>query len=129
MSVPQTATEAPPYAAASIRRQVEWVDTDASGHHHNSAILRWVEAFEAVLFHDLGLDDYFPLAPRVHQTVDFTTIRPPGRGRPSMRTANQVTHKQHATNQPHATKQTRRTTDVHVECSARRTALHGCRGH
>ena len=67
MSVPQTATEAPPYAMATIRRRVEWGDTDASGHHHNSAMLRRVEAREAVLFHDLGLDGYFPSAPRVHR--------------------------------------------------------------
>lgn len=73
MSVPQTDTETPPYATATIHRHVEWVDTDAAGHHHNSAILRWVEACEAELSHDLGLDDYFPSAPRVHQTVDFTS--------------------------------------------------------
>lgn len=58
--------------AATIQRRVEWVDTDAAGHQHNSAILRWVEACEAELFRDLGIDDYVPSAPRVQQLVNFT---------------------------------------------------------
>ena len=35
---------------ASVERTVEWVDTDASGHQHNSAVMRWVESAEAELF-------------------------------------------------------------------------------
>ena len=54
-----------------IDSRVEWVDTDASGHHHNSAVMRWVEAAEAELIRRAGLDDYFPTAPRVHQSIDF----------------------------------------------------------
>ncbi|WP_102157551.1 acyl-CoA thioesterase [Zhihengliuella halotolerans] len=53
-------------------RTVEWVDTDASGHQHNSAIVRWVEAAEAKLFRELELPEYFPAAPRVQQTVNYT---------------------------------------------------------
>ncbi|HEV7168830.1 MAG TPA: thioesterase family protein [Micrococcaceae bacterium] len=60
-------------AKASIERTVEWVDTDASGHQHNSAIMRWVEAAEAQLVRDLGLDDYFPAAPRVRQEINYRT--------------------------------------------------------
>jgi len=54
-----------------IDTRVEWVDTDASGHHHNSAVMRWVEAAEAELIRRAWLDDYFPAAPRVHQSIDF----------------------------------------------------------
>lgn len=56
---------------ASVERTVEWVDTDASGHQHNSAILRWVEAAEAELFRKLQLPDYFPSAPRVQQVINY----------------------------------------------------------
>jgi acyl-CoA thioester hydrolase len=59
-------------SSCSIERIVEWVDTDAAGHQHNSVILRWAEACEAQLFRDLNLPDYFPTAPRVQQTVNFT---------------------------------------------------------
>ncbi|WP_306844842.1 acyl-CoA thioesterase [Paenarthrobacter nicotinovorans] len=50
---------------------VEWADTDAAGHHHNSAIVRWVEAAEAELMRELGIPDYFPVAPRVQQLLNF----------------------------------------------------------
>ena len=57
---------------ASIVRNVEWVDTDASGHQHNSAIMRWVESAEAELFlNRLRLPDYFLGAPRIHQEIHF----------------------------------------------------------
>ncbi|BCW08550.1 thioesterase family protein [Arthrobacter sp. NtRootA1] len=59
------------FPAASVERTVEWVDTDASGHQHNSAILRWVEAAEAELFRSLELPDYFPNAPRVQQVINY----------------------------------------------------------
>ncbi|WP_248763339.1 thioesterase family protein [Pseudarthrobacter sp. SSS035] len=59
------------YPQASIERTVEWVDTDASGHQHNSAILRWVEGAEAELFRSLDLPDYFPSAPRVQQVINY----------------------------------------------------------
>lgn len=57
---------------ASIERTVEWVDTDASGHQHNSAVMRWVESAEAELFlRTLQLPDYFPSVPRIHQEIHF----------------------------------------------------------
>lgn len=59
------------FPEASVQRTVEWVDTDASGHQHNSAILRWVEAAEAELFRSLELPDYFPSAPRVQQVINY----------------------------------------------------------
>lgn len=60
----QTSTR-PPQAgvsSASIERTVEWVDTDAAGHQHNSAIMRWAESAEAELFRQLELPEYFPSA-------------------------------------------------------------------
>lgn len=60
-----------PSESTSIARRVEWVDTDAAGHHHNSAIMRWVEAAEAQLIRELGMTGYFPVSPRVQQVVNF----------------------------------------------------------
>lgn len=57
--------------STSLDRAVEWVDTDASGHQHNSAIMRWMEAAEAQLMRELDLTDYFPLSPRVQHLVNF----------------------------------------------------------
>ncbi|NYD41123.1 hotdog domain-containing protein [Nocardioides panaciterrulae] len=54
-----------------FRTRVEWVDTDAAGIYHNSAVLRFVEAAEATLMRERGLDDYFPGAPRVRYEVDY----------------------------------------------------------
>ena len=63
--------QTPRVGHASIDKVVEWVDTDASGHQHNSAIMRWVEAAEAELMRTLDLPDYFPSAPRVHQEISY----------------------------------------------------------
>lgn len=57
--------------SVSVDQTVEWVDTDASGHQHNSVVIRWVEAAEAQLMRDLDLPDYFPNAPRVQHVVNF----------------------------------------------------------
>ncbi|MDQ0754934.1 thioesterase family protein [Arthrobacter sp. B3I4] len=56
---------------ATLERTIEWVDTDAAGHQHNSAVLRFVEACEAKLFRDLDLPEYFPSAPRVRQELNY----------------------------------------------------------
>lgn len=56
---------------ATLERIIEWVDTDAAGHQHNSAVLRFVEACEAKLFRDLGLPEYFPSAPRVRHEFNY----------------------------------------------------------
>lgn len=58
-------------ARATISRRIEWWDTDASGHYHNAAILRMVEACEAELMRGLGIQDYFGHVPRVRQEVSF----------------------------------------------------------
>ena len=54
-----------------IERRVEWSDTDAAGHQHYSAILRWAEAAEAELLRQLGVGWLFGRVPRVRHEVDY----------------------------------------------------------
>lgn len=54
-----------------IERRVEWSDTDAAGHQHYTAILRWAEAAEAELLRTLGLGWLFGRLPRVRHEVDY----------------------------------------------------------
>ena len=58
-------------ATGTHRARVEWMDTDAAGHHHNTAINRWVESAEASLMRERGLAGYFGAAPRVRHEVDY----------------------------------------------------------
>lgn len=60
-------------ASISIRRKVEWVDTDASGHWHNTAVVRLCEMAESALFAALGLEDVFYSngAPRVRMEAHY----------------------------------------------------------
>ncbi len=58
-------------AGNALQRTIEWVDTDAAGHQHNSVILRFVEAAEAKLFRELGQNSYFGMAPRVRHETDY----------------------------------------------------------
>jgi acyl-CoA thioester hydrolase len=51
--------------------RVEWMDTDAAGHHHNTAVVRFVESAEAALMRERGIPGYFGTAPRVRYEVDF----------------------------------------------------------
>jgi acyl-CoA thioester hydrolase len=60
-------------ARAVHRSRVEWMDTDASGHHHNTSVVRFVEAAEAALMRERGITGYFGAAPRVRYEVDFTS--------------------------------------------------------
>lgn len=53
------------------RCRVEWADTDASGHYHNSAVVRYVEAAEAALVRERGVVGYFGVVPRVRYEVEF----------------------------------------------------------
>jgi acyl-CoA thioester hydrolase len=57
--------------AVLVERRVEWSDTDAAGHHHHGAVLRWVESAEAELLRRHGLDWLFGRTPRVHYEVDY----------------------------------------------------------
>jgi len=60
-------------ASVEVRRRVEWSDTDAAGHHHNTAVLRWLEEAETVLHEQLGVvEQTFGRTPRVRIEIDFT---------------------------------------------------------
>ncbi len=52
-------------------RRVEWPDTEAAGHYHHSAVIRWVESAEAVLYEQLGLRELFGRIPRVRYEVEY----------------------------------------------------------
>jgi acyl-CoA thioesterase FadM len=54
-----------------IQRKVEWIDTDAAGHWHYSAVVRWVEAAETALCERLGQLALYGHVPRVRFEVDF----------------------------------------------------------
>lgn len=59
-------------ASITIQRRIEWSDTDASGHWHNTAAFRMVEWAETALFERLGiLEDVYGRLPRVHVDADF----------------------------------------------------------
>jgi acyl-CoA thioester hydrolase len=56
----------------SIRRRVQWIDTDAAGIWHHSVVIRWAEEAEAELHRRLGIiDETFGATPRVHTEFDF----------------------------------------------------------
>jgi acyl-CoA thioester hydrolase len=57
--------------SVTVERMVEWPDTDAAGHYHHSSVIRWVEAAEAALHTELGLDELFGTVPRVHYELDY----------------------------------------------------------
>lgn len=59
-------------ASVVVERRVEWVDTDASGHHHNAAVLRWFEIAERCLLERAGLlEEVYGHLPRARIEVDF----------------------------------------------------------
>jgi YbgC/YbaW family acyl-CoA thioester hydrolase len=56
----------------TIRRRVQWMDTDAAGVWHHSTAVRWMEEVEAELHRELGIiDETFGRTPRVHVEFDF----------------------------------------------------------
>lgn len=60
-------------ASITIDRQVAWFDTDASGQHHFTAVLRWVEDAENALLDRLGLSESLAgRMPRAHVEVDYS---------------------------------------------------------
>ena len=62
-------------ASILVQRKVEWSDTDASGHYHNSLIFRLCEVAETALFQGVGLLEYvYGRIPRVHVSVDFQDV-------------------------------------------------------
>lgn len=62
-------------AAASLRRRLDWADTDAAGYWHHSTFWKYAEAGEAELVRRLGLTDLtFGSTPRRTVTAEF--LRP-----------------------------------------------------
>lgn len=58
-----------------MQRRIEWSDTDASGHWHNTAAFRLAETAETLLFSRLGiLRDVYGRVPRVHIEADFLRV-------------------------------------------------------
>jgi acyl-CoA thioester hydrolase len=56
----------------TIRRRVQWMDTDAAGIWHHSVALRWAEEAEAELHRALGIIDLtFGATPRVKTEFEF----------------------------------------------------------
>jgi acyl-CoA thioester hydrolase len=59
-------------ARITVQQQVQWADTDASGHHHFSAPTRWIEQTENLLYESLGIADVTSgCVPRVHFEIDY----------------------------------------------------------
>lgn len=63
-------------ASIVVERRVEWSDTDASGIHHNTFIVRLAEAAEGALWRGLGLDltGREGRLPRVRMEIEY--LRP-----------------------------------------------------
>ena len=58
--------------SATVRRRIQWFDTDASTKYHNTAPLRLMEEAEAALLDRLGIiKDLYGWLPRVHVTIDY----------------------------------------------------------
>ena len=61
-----------PSPEITIRRRIQWFDTDASTKYHNTAPLRLIEEAEAALLDRLGIvREVYGSMPRAHVSVDF----------------------------------------------------------
>jgi len=59
-------------ASVSLRRRVQWMDTDAAGIWHHSTLIRWAEEAEAEMHRELGIiDQTFGVTPRVKLEFEF----------------------------------------------------------
>ena len=59
-------------ACITVQRRIEWADTDASGHYHNTAAFRFIEHAETALLDRLGfVHEIYGRHPRVHIEADF----------------------------------------------------------
>jgi acyl-CoA thioesterase FadM len=65
----------PDPATMVLRRRIEWMDTDASGHYHWTAAFRLAEAAEAAMHSALGIAERtFGLTPRVAVSASFRRV-------------------------------------------------------
>jgi acyl-CoA thioester hydrolase len=61
-------------SSITIRRRIEWMDTDAAGIYHWTTVFRLAEAAEASLHTALGIADRtFGATPRLRASGDFRT--------------------------------------------------------
>jgi acyl-CoA thioester hydrolase len=58
-------------ASISLKRHIEWIDTDAAGRYHYATALRLIEDAETSLLAQLGIVDIFTRLPRAHLEADF----------------------------------------------------------
>jgi acyl-CoA thioesterase FadM len=91
-------------ASITLRRRIEWMDTDAAGIYHWTTAFRLAEAAEAALHTALGIADRtFGATPRVSVRAEFkrslrfndpveVTLAVAAVGRTSVRYALTVTH-------------------------------------
>jgi YbgC/YbaW family acyl-CoA thioester hydrolase len=56
------------------RTKVAWVDTDAGGRIHFTAVFRWVEAAETALMRRMGLMEGWSDYPRRHVEADYLAV-------------------------------------------------------
>ena len=56
------------------RTKVAWVDTDAGGRIHFTAVFRWVEAAETALMRRIGLMEGWSDYPRRHVEADYLEV-------------------------------------------------------
>jgi acyl-CoA thioesterase FadM len=62
----------PDPARVTLRRRIEWMDTDAAGIYHWTTVFRLAEAAEAALHTALGIADFtFGATPRVAVAATF----------------------------------------------------------
>ncbi|HEX4518307.1 MAG TPA: thioesterase family protein [Gaiellaceae bacterium] len=54
-----------------MKFRVGWIDTDASGRIHFTAVFRWLETAEMQLYEDLGLLEGSIRLPRRHLETDY----------------------------------------------------------
>lgn len=60
-------------ASITVRRPLEWMDTDAAGIWHYSTAIRFTEHAELLLHEQLGVAGWtFGRTPRAHVEFDFT---------------------------------------------------------
>jgi acyl-CoA thioester hydrolase len=59
-------------ARITVQQQVQWADTDAAGHCHFTAPMRWVEQAESLLYERLEIAETTAgRVPRVHFEIDY----------------------------------------------------------
>jgi acyl-CoA thioester hydrolase len=71
-TVAELSHDNPQLASITLRRRIEWMDTDAAGIYHWTSVFRLAEAAEAALHSALGIDHRtFGVTPRVAVSCEF----------------------------------------------------------